>query len=107
MSSKQQRDHNRPPEAKKLKKELGRAWKAILEALEKGRRPPEEEAAKITRFCTEYNLFAAREWQDKWRACATQVAMVLSLMEKDDFPAARAAADQVYRLIKACHNEYK
>lgn len=107
MGNRQHRADNRPPQAKKLKKEIGRLWKSIGRALEQGRIPAAGEAEKILRACADYSLFSEKEWQADWQHCADAVSQALSLAKQGDLPGARQAAARVDGLTKTCHRQHK
>ena len=97
----------RPPEGRKIKKEITTLWKTVLKKLEQGEMPtPAEEKSLIAAF-ESYTVFSEPAWHDDWLACFTILREVLSCARKGDMPKALEYAAEVNALTKACHKKYK
>lgn len=97
----------RPPEGKKIKKEITSLWKTVLRKLEQGETPtPAEEKSLIAAF-ESYTVFSEPAWHDDWLACFTVLREALSCARTGDMPKAREYAAEVNALTKACHKKYK
>lgn len=106
-SGKNFRLQGRPPEGKKIKKEITSLWKTVLKKLEQGETPtPAEEKSLIAAF-ESYTVFSEPAWHDDWLACFTVLREALSCARKGDMPKAREYAAEVNALTKACHKKYK
>ncbi|MGV1099195.1 hypothetical protein ACUUL3_07250 [Thiovibrio sp. JS02] len=98
---------DRPPEAKKIKKQITALWKAIGKSIDGEKAPPAAEEKKILAFCEDYNLFAESAWQAEWRNCVEILRKSLLAAKDGDFTRARELADEVNQLTKSCHKKYK
>lgn len=97
----------RPPEGKKIKKEITRLWKSIFKKLEQGQAPtPAEEKSLVFAF-ENYTAFTEPAWHEDWLACFTILREVLIYARNGDMPNALKYAAEVNDLTKACHKKHK
>jgi len=97
----------RPPEGKKIKKEITSLWKTVFRKLEQGETPtPAEEKSLVSAF-ESYTVFTESTWQKDWLACFTVLREALSYARMGDTPKALEYAAKVNALTKACHKSYK
>jgi len=97
----------RPPEGKKIKKEITRLWKTVCKKMEQGHPPtPAEEKALVSAF-EGYTVFSEPAWHEEWLACFMILREALACAGKGDMLKAREYAVEVTRLTKACHKKYK
>lgn len=97
----------RPPEGKKLKKEIASLWKTISQKLEQGQTPtPAEEKSLISAF-ENYCLFSEPAWHEDWLACLAVLREALACAHNGDLPKAREHAAEVNARTKACHKNHK
>jgi len=97
----------RPPEGKKIKKEITSLWKTVFKKLEQGEAPtPAEEKSLVSAF-ESYTVFTEPAWQKDWLACFTVLREALSYARMGDMPKALEYAVKINALTKACHKSYK
>lgn len=97
----------RPPEGKKIKKEIASLWKTVARKLEQGQAPtPTEEKALISAF-ENYTVFSEPAWHEEWLACFTVLREALASARKGDMRTAQEQAAKVNDLTKACHKQHK
>lgn len=97
----------RPPEGKKIKKEITSLWKNIFKKLEQGQTPtPAEEKAIVFAF-EKYTAFTEPTWHEDWLACFTILREALTCARNGDIPKALKHATEVNDLTKACHKKHK
>lgn len=97
----------RPPEGKKIKKEISSLWKTVSKKLEQGQPPtPAEEKSLISAF-EKYTVFTESPWHEEWLACFTHLREALACARKGDLRAAQEQAAKVNDLTKACHKKHK
>jgi len=97
----------RPPEGKKIKKEITSLWKTVSRKLEQGQAPtPAEEKSLVSAF-ESYTVFSESAWHEDWLACFTILREALSYARMGDMPKALEYAAKVNALTKACHKSYK
>lgn len=97
----------RPPEGKKLKKELSILWKTVSKKLEQGHPPtPAEEKALVAAY-ENYTVFSEPPWHEDWLACFTVLRQALACARTGDMHNAREYAAQVNALTTACHQKHK
>ncbi|HIJ90778.1 MAG: hypothetical protein OEV89_08730 [Desulfobulbaceae bacterium] len=104
---KEVRMQGRPPEGKKIKKEISRLWKTVCKQLEQGQVPtPAEEKSLISAF-EKYTLFSEPAWHEEWLACFTILRETLGCARRGDMSTALEHAAEVNRLTKVCHKKHK
>jgi XXXCH domain-containing protein len=97
----------RPPEGKKIKKEMSSLWKTVSKKLEQGQAPtPAEEKSLISAF-ENYTVFSESTWHEEWLACFAVLREALACARKGDLRAAQEQAAKVNDLTKACHKKHK
>lgn len=97
----------RPPEGKKIKKEISSLWKTVSKKLEQGQPPtPAEEKSLISAF-ENYAVFSESAWHEEWLACFAVLREALACARKGDLRAAQEQAAKVNDLTKACHKKHK
>ena len=97
----------RPPEGKKIKKEITSLWKTVFKKLEQGEAPtPAEEKSLVSAF-ESYTVFTEPAWQKDWLACFTVLREALSYARMGDMPKALEYAVKINALTKTCHKSYK
>ena len=97
----------RPPEGKKIKKEMSALWKTVSKKLEQGQTPtPAEEKALISAF-ENYTVFSESAWHEEWIACFTVLREALACAREGDLRAAQEHAARVNELTKTCHKKHK
>lgn len=97
----------RPPEGKKIKKEITSLWKSIFRKLEQGQAPtPAEEKAIVSAF-ENYCLFSEPAWHEDWLACFSVLREALACARKGDMRTALEQGAKVNDLTKACHKKHK
>lgn len=106
-SDKNFRLQGRPPEGKKIKKEIASLLKTVFKKLEQGETPtPAEEKSLLTAF-ESYTVFSEPAWHEDWLACFAILRQALSCSRKGDLPKALEYAAEVNALTKACHKKFK
>lgn len=104
---KELRLQGRPPEGKKIKKEITRLWKIVIRKLEQGDAPtPAEEKALVSAFA-DYTVFSEPAWHDDWLTCYTVLLESLDCARRGDLPKALEHAEKVNLFTKNCHKQYK
>lgn len=104
---KELRLQGRPPEGKKIKKELTSLWKSVFKKLEQGQAPtPAEEKSLVSAFEI-YTVFTEPAWHEDWLACFRILREALTYAREGDMPKALKYAAEVNALTKACHKSYK
>lgn len=104
---KELRLQGRPPEGKKIKKEISSLWKTVSKKLEQGQNPtPTEEKALVAAF-ENYTVFSEPAWHEEWLVCLTALREALACARKGDIPTALEQAEKVNDLTKACHKKHK
>jgi len=104
---KDMRLQGRPPEGKKIKKEITSLWKNIFKKLEQGQTPtPAEEKAIVFAF-ENYTAFTEPTWHKDWLACFTILREALIYARNGDMPKALEYAAEVNALTKTCHKKHK
>ena len=97
----------RPPEGKKIKKEITSLWKSVFKKLEQGQAPtPAEEKSLVSAF-ENYTVFSEPAWHEDWLACFTILREALTCAREGDIPKALKYATEVNDLTKACHKKHK
>lgn len=97
----------RPPEGKKIKKEISHLWKTVSKKLEQGQAPfPAEEKALISAF-ENYAVFSEPAWHEDWLTCLVALKEALACARKGDMRAALEQTAKVNDLTKACHKKHK
>lgn len=97
----------RPPEGKKIKKEITSLWKSVFKKLEQGQTPtPAEEKSLVSAF-ESYTAFTEPTWHEDWLACFTILREALICARNGDMPTALKYAAEVNDLTKACHKKHK
>jgi len=104
---KEMRLQGRPPEGKKIKKEITSLWKSVFKKLEQGQAPtPAEEKSLVSAF-ENYTVFSEPAWHEDWLACFTILREALTCAREGDMPKALKYATEVNDLTKACHKKHK
>lgn len=104
---KELRLQGRPPEGKKIKKEIANLWKTVAKKLEQDQAPtPAEEKSLLAAF-ENFSLFSESAWHADWLACFTVLREALAYARAGDMPKAREQAAQVNALTRTCHKKYK
>lgn len=97
----------RPPEGKKIKKEISSLWKTVSKKLEQGQTPtPAEEKALVAAF-ENYTVFSEPAWHEEWLVCLTALREALACARRGDMRTALEQAGKVNALTKACHKKHK
>lgn len=97
----------RPPEGKKIKKEISSLWKTVSKKLEQGQPPtPAEEKSLVSAF-EKYTVFTESPWHEEWLACFTLLREALACARGGDMRTAREQAAKVNELTRACHKQHK
>lgn len=97
----------RPPEGKKIKKEITSLWKTVFKKLEQGETPtPAEEKSLVAAF-ESYTVFSEPVWHEDWLACFAILREALSCARMGDMPKALDYAAEVNTLSKSCHKKFK
>jgi len=97
----------RPPEGKKIKKEISSLWKIISRKLEQGQPPtPAEEKALVLAF-ENYAVFSEPAWHTEWLACLAALREALACAREGDMRTALEQAAKVNDLTKVCHKKHK
>ena len=97
----------RPPEGRKIKKEITSIWKTVVKKLEQGEIPtPAEEKSLIAAF-ESYTVYSEPAWHEDWLSCFTTLREALSSARKGDMPKAMEYATEVNAITKSCHKKYK
>ncbi len=97
----------RPPEGKKIKKEITLLWKSVFKKIEQGQAPtPAEEKSLVSAF-ENYTVFSEPAWHEDWLACFTVLREALDYAHKGDMHTALEYAAKVNDLAKACHKNHK
>ena len=97
----------RPPEGKKIKKEITLLWKSVYKKLEQGQPPtPAEEKSLVSAF-ENYTVFSEPAWHDDWLACFTVLREALAYAHNGDMHTALEYAAKVNDLTKTCHKKHK
>ena len=97
----------RPPEGKKIKKEMSALWKTVSKKLDQGQAPtPAEEKSLLAAF-ENFCLFSEPAWHEEWLRCTTILREALACAHRGDLPTALAHAEEVNRLTKDCHKKHK
>ncbi|HEX9714930.1 MAG TPA: hypothetical protein VGA28_04480 [Desulfurivibrionaceae bacterium] len=105
--NKELRLKGRPPEGKKIKKEISSLWKTVSKKLEQGQPPtPAEEKSLVLAF-ENYAVFSEPAWQAEWLACLAALRETLSCARRGDMRTALEQAARVNDLTKACHKKHK
>ncbi|MBU1405251.1 MAG: hypothetical protein KKE83_11325 [Proteobacteria bacterium] len=97
----------RPPEGKKIKKEIASLWKSVGKKLEQGQVPTPAEEKSLLAACENYCLFSEPAWHGEWLRCTTILREALACAHRGDLPTALAHAEEVNRLTKDCHKKHK
>ncbi|MFA7384576.1 MAG: hypothetical protein WC001_14135 [Desulfurivibrionaceae bacterium] len=106
-AGKDARLQGRPPEGKKIKKEIASLWKSVGKKLEQGQAPtPAEEKSLLAAF-ENFCLFSEPAWHEEWLRCTTILREALACAHRGDLPTALAHAEEVNRLTKDCHKKHK
>lgn len=106
-SDKNFRLQGRPPEGKKIKKEITSLWKTVFKKLEQGETPtPAEEKSLVAAF-ESYTVFSEPAWHEDWLACFRILREALSCARSGDLPKALEYAAEVNALTKSCHKKFK
>lgn len=104
---KELRLQGRPPEGKKIKKEITSLWKSVFKKLEQGQAPtPAEEKSLISAF-ENYTAFTEPAWHEDWLACFTILREALICARNGDMSKALGYATEVNDLTKTCHKKHK
>ena len=97
----------RPPEGKKIKKQMSSLWKTISRKLEQGQPPTAaEEKALISAF-ENYTVFAEPAWHEAWLACFSTMREALACARRGEMRKALELAGEVNDRTKACHKNHK
>lgn len=97
----------RPPEGKKIKKEIARLWKTVFNKLKQGQAPtPAEEKALISAF-ENYTAFTEPAWHEDWLACFTLLREALACAGRGETSKALEHAAEVRNLTETCHHKHK
>jgi len=97
----------RPPEGKKIKKEITSLWKSVFKKLEQGQAPtPAEEKSLVSAF-ENYTAFTEPAWHEDWLTCFTILREALTCAHNGDMPKALEYAAEVNALTKTCHKKHK
>ncbi|MBU2539487.1 MAG: hypothetical protein KKH22_13715 [Proteobacteria bacterium] len=104
---KQMRLQGRPPEGKKIKKEITSLWKTVCKKLEQGQAPtPAEEKALLAAF-ENYTVFSDSSWHKDWLACFAILQETLACAGRGEIRKALGYAEEVNALTKTCHKKHK
>ncbi|MBU4033371.1 MAG: hypothetical protein KKG34_01110 [Proteobacteria bacterium] len=104
---KQLRLQGRPPEGKKIKKEITSLWKTVCKKLEQGQAPtPAEEKALLAAF-ENYTVFSDSAWHKDWLACFAILQEALACARRGEIRKALGHAEEVNSLTKTCHKNHK
>ena len=94
-------------EAKKVKREINRSWKALRRQIEARETPTPNDGKSLLNLWEDYTLFAEASWSEAWRGCKKEVERCLRSAADGDWQQAEAAAEEVLRLTKDCHRQHK
>jgi len=97
----------RPPEGKKIKKEIASLWKTVGKKLEQGQAPTPAEEKSLLAACENYCLFSEPAWHEEWLRCCTILREALTCAHRGDLSKALAHAEEMNRLTKDCHKKHK
>jgi hypothetical protein len=97
----------RPPEGRKIKKEITSLWKTVFRKLEQGEPPTAAEEKSLVSAFESYTVFSEPAWHKEWLACFAILREALSCARKGDMPKALEYAAEVTARTKACHQRYK
>lgn len=97
----------RPPEGKKVKKEISRLWKSVRQKLEQGEAPTAAEERALVSALADYSVFSELDWRDEWLVCSAMVRQAMDCARKGKIAEAGVYAEEVNRLTKVCHKKYK
>ena len=97
----------RPPEGKKIKKEISSLWKAVSKKLEQGQPPTAAEEKSLVSAFENYTVFSEPAWHAEWLVCLAALREALACARKGDMRAALEQTAKVNDLTKACHKKHK
>ena len=97
----------RPPEGKKIKKEISSLWKAVSKKLEQGQPPTAAEEKSLVVAFENYTIFSEPAWHADWLACLAALREALACARKGDMRTALEQTAKVNDLTKACHKKHK
>ena len=97
----------RPPEGKKIKKEISSLWKTVSKKLEQGQTPTPAEEKALVAALENYTVFSEPAWHEEWLVCLTALQEALACARKGDMRTALEQAAKVNDLTKACHKKHK
>lgn len=97
----------RPPEGKKIKKDISGLWKTVSKELEQGQPPTQAEEKALLAALENYTVFSEPPWREDWLACCGVLREALACARKGDMQSAMEHATKVNALIKACHQKHK
>ncbi|OGQ98883.1 MAG: hypothetical protein A2505_06920 [Deltaproteobacteria bacterium RIFOXYD12_FULL_55_16] len=106
-NDKELRLKGRPPEGKKVKKEISHIWKSVQRKLEQGELPTAAEEKSLVSAFADYTVFSEPLWQEEWLACFTILRQALACARKGEILKAGEYAAEVNRLTKVCHKKHK
>jgi len=104
---KELRLQGRPPEGKKIKREITSLWKSVFKKLEQGQAPTFAEEKSLVSAFENYTAFTESAWHEDWLACFTILREALTYARNGDMPKALKYATEVNDLTKACHKKHK
>lgn len=97
----------RPPEGKKIKKEISSLWKTVAKKLEQGQVPTAAEEKTLVSAFENYTVFSEPAWHAEWLVCLTALREALAFARKGDMRTALEQTAKVNDLTKACHKKHK
>jgi hypothetical protein len=97
----------RPPEGKKIKKEISSLWKAVSKKLEQGQPPTAAEEKSLVSAFENYTVFSEPAWHAEWLVCLAALREALACARKGDMRTALEQTAKVNDLTKACHKKHK
>jgi hypothetical protein len=97
----------RPPEGKKIKKEISSLWKAVSKKLEQGQPPTAAEEKSLVSAFENYTVFSEPAWHAEWLVCLAALREALACARKGDMRTALEKTAKVNDLTKACHKKHK
>ncbi len=97
----------RPYKAKRVKKEMGDAWKLIKRQIRQGLIPEDSDVELLWRSKEEYQVLVEDVWAKDWDECIKQTEKALNAAKQGDFEKAMAFVEKVDRLKSMCHKKYK
>lgn len=104
---KQLRLQGRPPEGKKIKKEITSLWKTLCKKLEQGQAPSAAEEKALLSAFESYTVYSEPAWHKDWLACFAVLQETLACARRGELRKALGHAEEVNALTKICHKKHK